>query len=610
VSAWPIHVRGLILAAWLLTALATVVSFERPTPAAAQEGWVIRSFEARYVVAEDGRVAVTEDILVDFGTLERHGIFRDIPVEYAYDGEQNRLISLTGIWVDDAMAPVPFETSREGSAFRIKIGDPDVLVTGEQRYRISYTINDGLNPFPNHDELYWNVTGADWPVIIEGASSSVELPGPGLQAVDCFQGPTGSTEPCTLSADATGATFQAQGALNPGSELTFVVAIEKGLVDVGPPVLVDAERDFWERTTDFLGLHPANIAIAAVIFCGLLAVLGRQWWAVGRDRWFGNTYYFTDEPPTDEIRPMFSHETVVVEYEPPSDASGRRLRPAEVGILLDERADILDVSASIVDLAVRGYLKIEELGGDEYQLVRLEGTGGVELLPYEEKLYNALFDEGDTVKLDDLKNDFYRDLAKVKTALYKEGVKEKFFPTDPEKARSRYSTIGITVAVAGGVAAWFLGQGPGLGLIGVAIAAAGGLMALTSGAMPRRTARGRQAYRRALGFRMFVTAGDHGEYRFAEEQHIFEEYLPYAIVFKSAKKWAEQFEALAIEPQTYGWYVGSRPFQAVAFAEGVHDFSSSIGSTLASTPGGSGGSGFSGGGSSGGGGGGGGGGSW
>ncbi|MCH7618128.1 MAG: DUF2207 domain-containing protein, partial [Chloroflexi bacterium] len=118
-----------------------------------------------------------------------------------------------------------------------------------------------------------------------------------------------------------------------------------------------------------------------------------------------------------------------------------------------------------------------------------------------------------------------------------------------------------------------------------------------------------QAYRRCLGFRTFITAGDQGRERFAEEAHIFEEYLPYAIVFGSAKKWAGHFEALGIQPQMSGWYVGRTPFLPVAFATGIRHFSSSMTGIMASTPGGSGGSGFSGG-FSGGGGGGGGGGSW
>jgi uncharacterized membrane protein YgcG len=615
VSAPLISKFTLPLAGLLVVCLVLVSAVISSTgQAVAQEGWVIESFDARYVIAADGTVAVAEDILVDFGLLDyRHGIFRLIAVEYTYNEDNNRLSDITGVQVDDGVGAIPFETSRQGSFLQMKIGDPDVFVTGEQRYRITYTIHDGLNAFANQDELFWNVTGDDWPVSIEDVSVTVELPGDGITAVDCFEGAFGSELRCDSTARAANASFDLSNPpLFPGSGLTFVVGIEKGLINVGPPVLVDANRDKFEQTIDFLGPSAVTISIAVLIFAAALAALAWLWWNVGRDRWFGDRYYFTDDPPLKETKPLFSNETVVVEYEPPPvGKSGRRLRPAEVGLLLDEKADTLDISATIVDLAVRKYLRIEEMAGeDEYALVKVKEADD-DLLGYEKKLLNAIFREGDNILLSTLKNEFYEDLAKVKTALYAQGVdSDKFFATNPETARGKFSLLGIAVGVVGGLVVWIAGAAFDAGLIGIPIVVAGVLLLVTSRSMPRRTARGRQAYRRCLGFRTFVTAGDQGRQRFAEEAHIFEEYLPYAIVFGSAKKWAEQFEVLGIEPQMSGWYVGATPFMPVHFATGIRDFSSSINGVMASTPGSSGGSGFSGGGFSGGGGGGGGGGSW
>ena len=116
-------------------------------------------------------------------------------------------------------------------------------------------------------------------------------------------------------------------------------------------------------------------------------------------------------------------------------------------------------------------------------------------------------------------------------------------------------------------------------------------------------------YRRVLGFREYMEVAETDRQRFYEEENIFQEYLPYAIVFGSVDKWAKAFEDMGIEPNTSNWYVGTTPFRAVAFSHSLQGFSSSMSSAIASTPGGSGSSGFSGG-SSGGGGGGGGGGSW
>jgi uncharacterized membrane protein len=128
--------------------------------------------------------------------------------------------------------------------------------------------------------------------------------------------------------------------------------------------------------------------------------------------------------------------------------------------------------------------------------------------------------------------------------------------------------------------------------------------------MPRRTALGWEMYRRCLGFRLFMVTAEADRQKFAEEANIFQEYLPYAIIYGCVERWAEVFEQLGIEPRQGGWYVGSGRFAPSVFAGSINSFSISIGSMMASTPGGSGGSGFGGGGSSGGGVGGGGGGSW
>ncbi|HSP55732.1 MAG TPA: DUF2207 domain-containing protein, partial [Dehalococcoidia bacterium] len=165
-------------AALALAALVLALAFVSTAPARADEGWVINSFDAAYTINEDGTVTATEDIRVDFGSLEKHGIFRDIPVEYKYDDQNNRLIRLTNISVDDGSKPWQFEEQDNGINKRLKIGDPDALVSGPQRYRIQYTINQGLNPFADHDEFYWNVTGNESPVTIGGASAKVTVAKP------------------------------------------------------------------------------------------------------------------------------------------------------------------------------------------------------------------------------------------------------------------------------------------------------------------------------------------------------------------------------------------------------------------------------------------------
>jgi uncharacterized membrane protein YgcG len=617
------HTRSVPITALPLATFVVGLAIAGSTASAQDTGWTITSFDVSYEIHEDGTVSAVEDIHVDFGSLERHGIFRAIPVEYVYDTKYNRLIELTGVAVDDGTNPINWKIDAERPHLVLRIGDPDVLVTGEQRYRISYTINDGLNPFDTHDEFFWNATGNDWPVSIENASASVTAPG-GIEVITCFEGPTGSNAPCddpTFEPNA--AQFDTRTIVPPGSGLTIVVGMEKGAVQVDPPVLIPNSVDPIDEIVDFMGLRPLPIGIAiAVAVLGLLIVY-RLWWTAGRDRWYGNVAHVVEGVVPDDIKPLGTHETIVVEYTPPEVTAGgadskRALRPAEVGLLMDERADTLDVSATIIDLAVRKHLRIVELEkgsilgifkNQDYELERLDNPDDL-LLPFEERIYVGIFSGNHKVKLSELRNKFYKDLARAKKDLYTISVRDlKFFPASPESVRKVYTGTGFAGLVGGAGLVFALGGWADAGIIGVAISLIGGVLLLTSSAMPRRTAVGRRMYRRCLGFRLYMETAETDRQRFAENENMFHEYLPYAIVYECVDKWAKVFEDLGLQPQPE-YYVGTHPFVPLSFAATMSSFSASVSTTMTSTPGGSGGSGVGGGGFSGGGGGGGGGGSW
>jgi len=276
------------------------------------------------------------------------------------------------------------------------------------------------------------------------------------------------------------------------------------------------------------------------------------------------------------------------------------------------------VTATIIDLAVRKYLVISETesGGvlglfksKDYVLERLD-TPADALLPYESDLLDSLFETGSPVNLSDLKSEFHDDLAKVKERLVDDVTGElKLFPRSPEQTRTIYRIAGGVITGVG-VALIFALEALGVAIIGIPVVVAGALLFLMAPMMPRRTASGREIYRRALGFRNYIERAETERQKFAEQANLFEEYLPYAIVFECLEKWAKAFESLGDQATQPSWYRGTSPFVAAHFVSSVNEFSTSISSVMASTPGGSGGSGFGGGGFSGGGGGGGGGGSW
>ena len=333
-------------------------------PAAADEGWVITAFDADYQIRQDGSVDVIEDIRVDFGAQQKHGILRDIPVDYEYDADQDghadatRRIQVQVTSITDGQRSVQYVASIHGAVLNLRIGDPDVEVSGPQRYVISYRVTGMLNAQTSWDEFYWNVTGNAWPVRI--LSATAEVRAPSILQVTCFQGPSGSTDECASASSGGTATFRMTQPQQEGGGLTIVVALPKGTVEVPPPDLVKT-KPFSEEFSDFVGLEP--LPILAAVLAGIVSIAGvlRYWWLAGRDRWLGDLQYLSGDQ-RERRRPFFAKDTVVIEYQPPElTRRGRRLRPAEIGTLLDERADTLDVSATIVDLAVRGYLRITEL---------------------------------------------------------------------------------------------------------------------------------------------------------------------------------------------------------------------------------------------------------
>ena len=570
----------------------------------ADEGWVIERMAIRLEIQPDGSVEAREAIDVDFRGLERHGIYRDLHYLFTYDDTHNREygIDLASVTAADGRRH-EVDSSTTGSLRRFRIGDPDRTLTGKETYRLTYRIGGALNGFPDHDELYWNASGT-WPVRMEAVSVIVTAPGGAIQRVECFQGASGSTEPCSARFVPGEATFTATRPLLEGEQITIATALRKGAVAAPKPILVrkPTVANFFELTSGY-------VSAMVAIFAAALGGLGALWWRNGRDRQYVSLYYLSQDS-REERAPLFGSDPIAVEFEPPD-----QMRPGQMGLLFDERADTLDVTATIIDLAVRGYLKITELdktgwfGKTDWELERLK-EADAELLEYERIVLEGLFDSQTTRKLSDLKNRFHGDLARAKTALYKDAVKRKWFPRNPETVRNVWRLLGILLAGAGVAVTVLLGARWGAGLLGLPVVAGGLLLLFGAAAMPRRNAAGREAMRRALGFARYMKTAEQHQQAYAERANIFTRYLPYAIAMKCVDKWARAFEDIDLQRATAGWYSGRTAFSPATFTSNVNGFSSSVSSVIASTPGGSGGSGFSGGGSSGGGGGGGGGGSW
>ncbi len=612
---------ALLAAAVVSTGLLTLVG---AGPAVAADAASIPSYDVAMRVGPDGRLHVTETIRYDFGSSPRHGITRDIPTRVPYDKRRDRLYRLHDVTVSSPQASTPTDlaVSDSNGVTSLRIGDPERTVTGRHSYTVRYTIDGALNRFPDHVELFWNAVGADWDVPVGAATAEVTAP-TAIRQVACFAGPRGSTTSCGLArADGARAAFAAPRGLPPRNALTVVVGLPVDAVTSAGPILrakvvppaQPSARDLLPSAwTGTLG-----IGIVAIGGVAVLWLVG----ATGRDRrWAGLTpgVLPAGGVVVAEERVPMRREPVAVAFTPPLG-----LRPGQIGTLLDEQANVIDVTATIIDLAVRGHLRIEELirphwfSPRDWRLLRLDAPSTDELLPYEQELLSGLFESGDDVRLSSLKQKFAARLAAVQTKLYEDVTAAGWFRGRPDRVRGRWSAAGFALAAVGVVLAYLLGKQVSAhwAVVGVAVAVVGLLLSQLGRRMPARTPAGSAVLAQAQGFREYIRTAEAEQLRFEERGDVFSRYLPYAIVFGEAERWVRVFGALAAASPaaaTTGpaWYVGPAGWDLGHFSESLTGFTTSASSTFATaTPSSSGSSGFGGGGSSGGGGGGGGGGSW
>jgi uncharacterized protein (TIGR04222 family) len=375
------------------------------------------------------------------------------------------------------------------------------------------------------------------------------------------------------------------------------------VINVPPPLLEPRYRQFpqdgFEATPFTLGLS----GLLTVLGVGLV---GWNWWVHGRDRAYLTQYYLTNDP-RERTLPLFAHETEVVEFGPPE-----KMRPGELGLLLDESADTKDVTATIVDLAVRGYLTIAEAPGKgDWTLTWKAGAQAADLLPYEKTLLDGIFGGRTQVKLSELKGTFAPSLKKAEAQMYSDAVARRLFTSSPDQARTGWGCFGCSVVVIGIALTVGLGMAFGWGFVGIAIVIVGIALTAAFPFMPQRTAKGRELLQHTLGFRLYMNTAEKYRQQFAEKAEIFTQLLPYAIVFGCVSQWAKAFEGIDISRSTSSWYAGNAPFQAAFLSSSLESMNANISSAITYVPPSSGSSsGFGGGGFSGGGGGGGGGGSW
>ena len=633
---------GLLLGAAALVGLPATAS---ASPTASGSFGRMSSFTADYVLDAEGGATVTETIDYVFGTSGgvKHGIYRNIVTRQAVTDENGRPseenFRYYALDLESVTSPTgaPTETKltdQSGGETQIRIGDPNVTVSGTQSYVVKYHLANVMNPFPDHAEFFYNVFVGD---TVPKDRVKVTVTGPGgVTSVRCVRGSDPGRDCDSAQAGQT-AVFTADNLLG-NEDLTIATSLPRAGFGELKPDIRAAGSSYDEGQAKVL----TSLALAGGIGAPLVAagVMGVLVATRGRDEWYAGVTPGLAPGSADAVAPgtvpppppaptlRGRRPEIAVQFNPPPG-----VQPGMVGTIIDESADTIDVSATVMDLAVRGFLRIEEIQSGtmfsrtDWRLVQLPPPPGQTLRPYEATVLEGLFAEGSDVKLADLKYKFNTTLNLAIRQMYTEVVERGWFRRSPLRQRAGWQALGFLLIGAGAVSCFYLGVvtraidrtgGFGVGIpsgivLGLGLIVAGLIFRILGKRMAAKTAAGSAVYAQSLGFRKYLETAEADQIRFEEASAIFSRYLPYAIVFGVADRWAGTFQKVAEAAAAAGspivmptWYIYSGAMfpDFTSIADGAGSFASSAGGTFAATAssGSSGGSAFGGGGFSGGGG--------
>jgi len=433
--------------------------------------------------------------------------------------------------------PFTFDVTQEGGDKSIRWYFPPT--TNQIRtFDIAYTVKDALRVYDSGDKLQWQAIATDRDFPIREASVTVVLPpGAAFQIIDS----AGVAATWGQSPDGSSVTFLASDAMSPSDSMEVGIEFTHGFIpDVEPNWQgeFDSEFNYQENVKPFVDVGFG--LLAAVLIVGGPALVFLLWYMRGRDPQVGPVPEYITEPPDD-------------------------LPPGVLGTLIDEKADMQDIVATIVDLGRKGALRIEEtnkkgflgLGSPDFVFEK-ELDSSLELNAVESEIMEGIFKKSrSSVELSDLRNKFYKNLPNIQTKLYKEMEARKLFNKNPDSTRKLWRGIGFALVAVGigigiclgSVFASYTTMFPclfgGMVLTGIAVIIAGG-------AMPAKTRAGSEAAARWQAFKVYLQRIDKME-DLATVGELFERYLPYAIALGIRESFVGKFAAEPGTPMPTWW---------------------------------------------------------
>ena len=559
-----------------MLALVLLLVFSLPALA---RSYRVTKFESTIHVDEDGSARIQEQITFAFSGVYQ-GVYRTIPVDYPGPAGSNYTLFIKIDQVtDDGGNKLKYEKSTSNGTLKLKIYLPGAA-DSEKTVSIEYSTPNATRFFVDHDEFYWNVTGNDWPVPIGHASAIVYFPAEATDKLraQAFEGIYGASEHGMASVEGPTASFSNVRPIALRGGLTLDVYVEKGVLH---------EPSGLARFFRFIRSNPI-ITLPLWAF----AVMFSMWWVKGRD-----------PSPGMSVAPM---------YEPPE-----KMGPAEVGTLIDNSVDPRDITSVLVDMAVRGYVKIVETEHKgflssskdyEFHLVK-DSSQWSDLTDYERAMMSQVFAGGSVTLLSDLRNHFYTALPMIKGEIMGALKSKGMYTLDPDSAHA-YVGLGLLMVALPYVALHVLGAADFLSSIPLTIGSA--LIALAiviiiGTQLSATSMKGARTRVQIRGFQEFMNRVDADRLK-RMPPDTFEKFLPYAMALGVEHRWAKAFDGIIQNPPTWYQSSGGQMFSTFYFVNSLGYMAQTASTTFVSAPrasssgsGWSGGGGFSGGGFSGGG---------
>lgn len=572
----------------ILIFLATIFSLILPEFVLARDvanitDWYIDDFKSEIIVNKDSSLTITEEIVADCGNLpDKHGIFRIVPTFYqrATNERVNTPVKLLSITGPEGQS-MNYSTTKNSDSITWKIGDPNKTVTGKNTYIIRYQVQNAIRfaDSGNFDELYWNLNGNFWEIQTDKFVADIKFPSEisksNVNEINLYSGTFGAKDVGLANYQ-----WKDSNTLEIRSTRTLLAKEGITLSATFPKDIITPYKPSFFATYGFFILF--LLPVITFILCF------RYWSKFGRDPKLNNPE--------------------MAQYEPPE-----KMTPLEVGILISNgRIDNKFLSATIIDLAVRKFITIEEIpkkgifGKKDFQINKLTKPASETLTEAENRLYDRLFQEGDSVLISSLKMKFYTVIPTINTAVMEKFYQEQIFDKKAQSKMTYMFIAGFPLLFIGG---WLMSLEWRLGLN---LILCGIIIIIFAFLMPRRTNKGADLLWKAQGFRLFIKMTEKYRQQFNEKENIFEKFLPYAMIFGLVSVWIKNMKAIYGEEYFTNyhpyWYTGYAlaSFDVNSFDSMINDLSNNMSETLASSPSssGSGGGGFSGGGGGGGGGGG------